>query len=136
MHDPRQPSGIAGWLFVLCAVLLVWHPLAFAAAASSALSALPLRGVPLALTLALRLLVTALGIAAGVALLARRPSAVTLALGALVLSAAADLFVYTTPYFPNNRQPGDTKWFIAASLSYHAAWVGYLLRSARVRNTY
>jgi len=136
MRDPRQPSGVAGWLFVLCALLLVWHPLTFAAAASSALAALPLRGVPLALTLAVRLLATALGVAAAVALLARRPSAVALALVALAVSAATDLFVYTTPYFPNNRPPGDTQWFLAGSLAYHAAWIGYLLRSTRVRNTY
>jgi len=136
MREPRQLSGVGGWLLLLCALLLVWHPLTFAFAASSALAALPLRGVPLALTLAVRLLATALGIAAAVALLARQPSAVALALAALGVSAATDLFVYTTPYFPNNRPPGDTQWFIAASLAYHAAWIGYVLRSARVRNTY
>ncbi|PYR42027.1 MAG: hypothetical protein DMF93_06980 [Acidobacteria bacterium] len=136
MRDPRRVSGIGGWLLLLCALLLVWHPLTFALAASSALNALPLRGLPLALTLAVRLLATALGIAAAVALLARQPSAVALALAALGVSAGTDLFVYTTPFFPNNRLPGDTQWFVAASLAYHAAWIGYLLRSTRVRNTY
>jgi len=136
MRDSRRVSGIGGWLLLLCALLLVWHPLTFALAASSALNALPLRGLPLALTLAVRLLATALGIAAAVALLARQPSAVALALAALGVSAGTDLFVYTTPFFPNNRLPGDTQWFVAASLAYHAAWIGYLLHSTRVRNTY
>jgi len=132
----REARGVGGWLLVLCALLLVWHPVTFAFAAARALDALPLRGVPLALTLAVRLFATALGIAAAVALLARQPSAVSLALAALGVSAATDLFVYTTPYFPSNRAPGDTQWFVAASLAYHAAWIGYLLRSSRVRNTY
>ncbi|HXI29255.1 MAG TPA: hypothetical protein VNG89_12540 [Vicinamibacterales bacterium] len=121
---------------MLCALLLVWHPLNFGLAASSALVALPLRGLPLALILAGRLLVTALGIAAGLALLSRRPAAVRLAAAALIASAAADLFVYTTPYMPSNRLPGDTVWFVAGSLLYHAAWLLYLVRSTRVRNTY
>jgi hypothetical protein len=142
MREPRQPQprdapeGVGGWLLLLCGLLLVWHPLNFAVAASGVLDALPLRGLPLALVLAGRLLVMALGIAAGLALLARRPAAVTLALAAIAASAAADLFIYTTPYMPSNRLPGDTGWYIAASLLYHTAWLLYLVRSTRVRNTY
>jgi len=129
-------SGVGGWLLVLCVLLLVWHPLSFSLVAAQALEALPLRGTPLALVLAGRLLVTAIGIAAGIALLARRPAAVTLAIVALATSAAADLFVYTTPYMPSNRLPGETIWFITGSLLYHGAWLLYLVRSARVRETY
>ena len=114
----------------------MWHPLNFALVAAGALDALPLRGTPLALVLAARLLVTAVGIAAGIALLARRPAAVTLAMAALVLSAGADLFVYTTSYMPSNRLPGDTIWYVAVSLLYHGIWLLYLVRSTRVRNTY
>lgn len=131
-----MPRRVGGWLLVLCLLLLVWHPLNFAIAAAGALEALPLRGTPLALVLAARLLVTAAGIAAGIALLALRPAAVTLAIIALALSAAADLFVYTTSYMPSNRLPGDTIWYVALSLLYHGAWLLYLVRSARVRNTY
>jgi uncharacterized protein DUF2569 len=130
------PTGVGGWLLLLCALLLIWHPLNFAIAAASSLDALRLRGLPLALTLGGRLIVTALGIAAGLALLARRAGAATLAMAALAASAASDLVIYTTPYMPNNRLPGDTRWYIAGSLLYHAAWLLYLVRSARVRNTY
>jgi hypothetical protein len=129
-------NGVGGWLLVLCLLLLVWHPLNFAIAAAGALDALPLRGTPLALVLAARLLVTAFGVAAGIALLALRPAAVTLAIAALALSAASDLFVYTTSYMPSNRLPGDTTWYITLSLLYHGAWLLYLVRSTRVRNTY
>jgi hypothetical protein len=130
------PEGVGGWLLLLCGLLLAWHPLNFALAASTVLDALPMRGLPLALVLAGRLLITALGIAAGIALLARRPGAVGLAFAAIAASAAADLFVYTTPYLPSNRLPGDTVWYVAGSLVYHAAWLLYLVRSARVRNTF
>jgi hypothetical protein len=132
----RSQSGIGGWLLVLCALLLIWHPLNFGLVAAGALEALPLRGTPLALVLAARLLVAAVGIAAGIALLARRPAAVTLAIVALALSAAADLFTYTTSFMPSNRLPGDTGWYVAVTLLYHGAWLLYLVRSARVRETY
>jgi len=130
------PAGVAGWLFVLCLLLLAWQPISLGLAASRVLDELPVRGLPLALVLALRLAVTALGIGAGIALLARRAGAVLLAKTATAASAAADLFVYSTPYYPSNRLPGDTAWYIAASLLYHGILLGYLFRSARVRNTY
>ena len=131
----RSPS-VGGWLLVLCVLLLVWHPLSLGLAASSMLDRLPVRGLPFALVLMLRLIVTALGIAAGLALLARRGAAVALAKVALVASGATDLFVYLTPFYPNNRLPGDTIWYVAASLAYHFIWLAYLFRSTRVRSTY
>jgi len=141
MLEPSQPerlgpTGVRGWLLVLCALLLIWQPLSLGLAASSVLQALPIRGLSLALVLTLRMLVTAIGIAAGLALAARRAAAVTLANVALVASAATDVFVYSTPFYPNNRLPGDTGWFIAISLAYHGIWLMYLLRSTRVRNTF
>jgi hypothetical protein len=104
--------------------------------ASSALDALTIRGLPLALTILMRIGVAAVGIAAGLALVKRRPGAVTLAKAALLLSAAADLFVYTTPHFPNNRTPGTTPVYVAATLAYSGVWLLYLWRSKRVRETY
>ena len=132
----RPASGIGGWLLVLCLLLLVWQPLSLGLIASSVLDALPLHGLPLALTLLGRVLVAALGIAAGLALLGRRAGAVAMARAALVLSAAADVFVYSTPYFPHNRPPGDTTIALVASLAYSAIWLAYLWRSKRVRNTF
>jgi hypothetical protein len=59
-----------------------------------------------------------------------------MAKAALILSAAIDLVVYTSSYFPSNRMPGDTPLYIAASLTYHGIWLAYLFRSRRVKRTY
>jgi hypothetical protein len=133
--EPR-PAGVGGWLLLLCRLLIIFQPLSLAVSAAGALGAVAVRGAPVALVLVLRLLVVALGVAAGRALQAQRSGAVALARVALVVSAATDVFVYTTPYFPSNRIPGDTIYYVVASLAYHAAWLTYLFQSRRVRNTY
>lgn len=117
-------------------MLIVWQPLSLGLVASSALNSLSVRGLPLALVLLGRLVVAAVGVAAGLALWYRRPGAVTLARAALVLSAATDIFVYSTPYFPNNRPPGDSTLILAASLLWYATWLMYLWRSKRVRRVF
>jgi len=132
----RGPEGVGGWLLLLCRLLVVFHPLSLAVTASGALSALPARGTAVALILILRLVVVGFGMAAGRALQTLQPGAVTLATAALLASAATDVFVYTTPFFPNNRPPGDTIYYVIASLAYHGAWLAYLARSRRVRATY
>jgi hypothetical protein len=132
----RDPSPVGGWLGLLCRVLVLWQPLSLALIASSALNSLSVRGVSLALVIVGRLFVAAFGVAAGLSLQRRRPAAVTMARASLVLSAVADVFVYTTPYFPNNRPPGDTTLILTGSLLWYAAWLLYLWRSRRVRNTY
>lgn len=129
-------SGVGGWLLVLCGVLLVWQPVSFGLVAATALEALPVRGTPLALVLAARLLVTAWGIGAGLALAGRRPSGVAMAKASLIASAAMDLFVYATPYFPNNRAPGETPVYAAVSIAWYSGWFVYVSRSRRVRVTY
>ena len=125
-----------GWLLVLCRLLIVFHPLALAVTASNALGALPARGTAVALILILRLAVVGLGMAAGRALQTVQPGAVTLATAALLASGATDVFVYLTPYFPNNRPPGDTPLYVAATLAYHGAWLLYLKRSKRVHTAF
>jgi hypothetical protein len=134
----RSPAlgGIGGWLLVLILLLLVWQPLSLGLVASRVLGSLALHGLPLALILALRLLVVAFGIAAGLALLGRRTAAVTMAKASLMASAAVDVFVYTTPYFPNSRPPGETTIVLGVSLVYYVVWLLYLMRSKRVRNTF
>ena len=129
-------DAIGGWLLVLCRLLIVLHPLLLAITASNALGALPARGAAIALILLLRVAVVGFGMAAGRALQSIQPAAVTLAAAALVASAATDVFVYVTPYFPNNRPPGDTPLYVAATLAYHGAWLLYLKRSRRVRETF
>jgi hypothetical protein len=120
----------------LCRLLVVFHPLSLAITASNAMSALPARGTAVGLILLLRLVVVGFGMAAGRALQTVQTGAVNMARAALVASVATDVFVYATPYFPNNRMPGDTIYYVAATLAYHGAWLAYLSRSKRVRATY
>jgi hypothetical protein len=130
-------EGVGGWLLLLCRLLIVFHPLALAVTASNALGSLSTpRATAVALILILRLAVVGFGMAAGRALQTLQPGAVTLAKAALLASAATDVFVYVTPYFPNNRVPGDTPLYVAATLAYHGAWLLYLLRSKRVQTTF
>jgi hypothetical protein len=138
MNEVSQPApaGIGGWLLILILLLLGWQPLSLGLVASRVLDSLALHGLPLALILALRLLVAAVGIAAGLALLGRRTAAVTMAKASLAASAATDVLVYTTPYFPNSRPPGDTTIVLVVSLVYYFIWLLYLMRSTRVRNTF
>jgi len=140
MPEPHSPEavrvGIGGWLLLLCRLLIVFHPLSLAVTASSVLNAMFIRGASVAIVLILRLVVVAFGVAAGRALQTLRPDAVRFARLALLMSAAADVFVYTTPFFPSNRLPGDTAYYVAASLAYHGAWLAYLARSKRVRMTF
>jgi hypothetical protein len=130
------PSGVGGWLLVLCLLLVGWGPINAALVASTSLPLLAVRGVSLGVGLIVLTLVTAFGVAAGMALFSRRAAAVTLAKASLVLSAAMDLVIYLSSYFPSNRMPNDTPIYVSVSLTYHTAWLVYLFRSRRVRNTY
>lgn len=134
MHDDRERLGtvLAGF----CLLLIVWEPLQLALTVSAALPALDVRGAPLGLVILLRVGVVAFGVAAGLALWARRGPALMMARTAIVLSAATDVFVALTHYFPNNRMPGDTPIYLAATLVYWAGWWCYLRFSRRVERLY
>ncbi|HVH27019.1 MAG TPA: DUF2569 family protein [Vicinamibacterales bacterium] len=137
-HDEvNEPGmGIGGWLALLCLLLLVWRPLNLAVATAGSLGSLTFRGLPMAVVVVAQLLVTGVGVAAGLALMNRRRGAATFAMWSLILSACMDVFVYSTSFLPNRRMPGTTPAFIAASLIYHGVWIAYLSRSKRVRNTF
>jgi hypothetical protein len=134
--EESTPQGIGGWLQVLCRMLILWHPLIYGLTSASAFNAIAVRGPSVALVLVARLLVVAYGIAAGMALQSKRSAAVRLAVTSLALSAAMDVFVYTTPYFPSNRMPGETPLYVAGSVAYYGAWIAYLRRSKRVGRTF
>jgi hypothetical protein len=129
-------TKIRGWLLVLCVLLLVWQPFSLAVTTAGTLDHLSLRGTGLAVVLVARLFAAGLGIAAGLSLFQRTPGAVTIAKASLVCSAAVDVFVYATPYYPNNRPPGDALIVLVVSLIYYGVWLAYLARSKRVRATF
>jgi hypothetical protein len=129
-------TKIRGWLLVLCVLLLVWQPFSLAVTTAGTLGGLSLRGSGLAVVLVARLFAAGLGIAAGLSLFQRQPGAVSIAKASLVFSAAVDVFVYATPFYPNNRPPGDALIVLIVSLIYYSVWLTYLARSKRVRATF
>jgi hypothetical protein len=135
-HAHETPSGVGGWLALLCLLLLVWQPLTLALSTARSLGSLAFRGLPMALVVLAQLVVAGIGVAAGLALMGTHRGAATFAKWALVLSAAMDLFVYATPFLPNRRLPGTTPLFVCASLTYYGIWIAYLSRSKRVRSTF
>ena len=133
--DSRH-SAVRGWLLLLCVLLLVWQPINLSLTTAGRLESLSLRGPGFAIVLIARLFAAALGIAAGLSLLQRKPGAVTIAKASLVFSAAVDVFVYATPWYPSNRPPGDAGFILLASLAYYGLWYAYLTRSRRVAATF
>jgi hypothetical protein len=129
-------NGVGGWLALLCLLLLVYHPVSLALSTAGSLRSLPVRGFPMAIVILVQLMVTGIGVAAGLALMGRRRGAAEFARWSLGLSAMLDLFVYTTPFLPNRRLPGTTPLFAAVSLTYYIVWIAYLSYSRRVRNTF
>jgi hypothetical protein len=136
VNDSQPPDDVGGWLLILCLLLLIGQPINLAVSAARSLSALPTRGLPLALVVVGQLVVAGVGVSAGLALLGRRLGAVTLAKWSLLMSAAMDQFVYATSFLPSNRLPGTTPLYAAGSLVYYGLWLEYLIRSKRVRNIF
>ena len=133
----RSPqSAVRGWLLLLCVLLLVWQPLNLSLTTAGRLENLSLRGPGFAFILVARLFAAGLGIAAGLSLLQRKPGAVTIAKASLVFSAVVDVLIFATPWYPNNRPPGDAAIVLAMSLLYYGLWFAYLTRSRRVGAVY
>jgi hypothetical protein len=112
-------------------LLLAAQPLYAALSIAVGLQSLPVRGAPVAAIMALRAVVAGLSMAAGSELLNGREGGRALALWALGSAAVLDVFVLSTSVYPNNRAPGDTPFYIAATLVYHGAWMAYLTRRGR-----
>jgi len=130
--EEGTPAAVTGWLRVLAMLLTVWEPVSFAAAAAGSFNAIAVRGVPVVLVLILRLCATAACVAAGRALLDRRPSAPSLARIALAVSLAAKVFAAVTPFFPSNRLPGETTVYVVGTVTYYGVWLAYLMVSKHV----
>ncbi len=121
-----------GWLLLFCLLLTVWEPLTLGLLASNVLPRILDRPAAVAI-LIVRLAVTGLGVAAGIALAAGRPHGVAMAKLSLVLSIVTLVLILWTPYFPRNAVPGSEGQTLILSLAYNAAWYAYLERSEQVR---
>jgi hypothetical protein len=124
----RRPTG---WLFTLCVLLCFWEPANLALSASADIGAIVVGRAGHPLFLVLRLLVAAVGIAAGLAIWNRRARAPALAKIALALSASTAVVRYG--WFPGNVPPGMRLPLALLFVGYNAAWFLYLVRwSARI----
>jgi len=128
-----QSATLGGWLLLLSRVLLIYQPLNLAVSAATALNSLPTRGPRVLVAIAVRVLGAAVSVAAGLALTNRQPHAVRLTQIALLVSMACDVFIDTTSFYPNNRPPGDTPFYVAATVAVHLAALLYVSRSKRAQ---
>ena len=119
---------------MLCAFLLLWQPVSVGLAASADLDAVMIRGFAAMAILFIRLVVTAVGVGAGLALLGRRQGAVAFARLSLLASAATDLFIYLTPFYPSHRAPGETPLWIAGTIIVYGGWLAYLTFAPRAHD--
>src|SRR5436190_14197792 len=125
---------IRGWLLLLCGLLTVWSPAALAIVAASQLAN---RASPTAelVLLAIRLIVTGVGVAAGMALWHKRPGAVRLAKTSLALSGVEAVARLSTRYGLSESPPGTRLPLAISLIVFNAAWYLYLEKSRRVRAT-
>jgi hypothetical protein len=122
-----------GWLFLLCAVLLVWPPLTFAVEAASTLPTLGMRGVVGGLELAAHGIVAAVSVAAGWSLWQGGPAGPMLARVAIAAGGVAGVQSLYWSVLPSNVFPSDRLALAALMLAHACAWLVYLQRSKRIR---
>lgn len=129
--EARRPKPDGSIPLVLLAIILAaWEPLNLALFVAPRVSSIAMRGWEAVALVVARVLVAALGIAAGMALWRRAPGAVPLASAALVLSALAAAVTLGTSILPTNLPPGDAPFWIALVAIHNGAWLVYL-RSCR-----
>ena len=127
---------VRGWLLLLCVLLAIWNPAALAVVAAGRVGGpVPVSSIELAL-IAVRLVVTGIGVAAGMALWHKRVGAVRLAKASLVLSAIEAAGRLSTRVGLAAAPPGTRLPLAIALILFNAAWYLYLEKSRRVRATY
>ncbi len=132
----RQTSGVNGWLFILCLFLTVWNPAIVALRLATSVANLSAQTTLSLVLLAVRLVVTSVGVAAGFSLWLRRPWAVQLAKTALILVALEAVIRLSTRMGLSETPPGTRLPLAVFMIVHSAAWYLYLRTSRRVRATY
>ena len=127
---------VRGWLLLLCILLTAWNPATLAVVVASRVGT-PAGMATLALVLlGVRLVVTSIGVAAGLALWHKRPGAVPFAKVSLMLSGVEAVGRLSTRVGLSEAPPGTRLPLALAVILYNAAWYVYLEKSRRVRATY
>lgn len=127
---------VRGWLLLLCFLLTVWNPGTLALVLASAIENVPPPSNVELMLLVLRLVVTGVGVAAGVALWNKRVGAVRLAKVALISFAIEAMGRLSTRTGLSQFPPGTRVPVALAIVAFNGAWFLYLAKSNRVRATY
>src|SRR4029450_6722629 len=117
------------WLPLLARLMTLYQPIVIGLLTSRAVGSLAIRGREVLVLLLVRVLVTAFGVGAGLALKGRHARSIGLGKTSLLLSGVTELFIVLTPSFPNRRGPGETPIWVAGILIYFGGWFAYLMRS-------
>jgi hypothetical protein len=129
----QRGATSARWLLVLARLMMLYQPIVIGLLTSRTLDSLAVRGREVLVLLLVRVLVTAFGVAAGLALWRHHARAIGLAKVSQLLTGATELLIVLTPSFPNSRGPGETPIWVAGILIYFGGWFVYLMRSTRGR---
>lgn len=124
------------WILLLIFILTIWNPATLALHAASTVSTMESRsGLSLALVGA-RLIITSIGVAAGIALWLKRPGALWLAKLALVLFAIEAVVRLSSRVDIGSAPPGTRLPLAIFIIVHNGAWYLYLQRSRRIRDVY
>jgi hypothetical protein len=135
LSHPPLP-GLGGWILLLIFILTIWNPATLALNAASAVWNIGTRATVSLAFLAARLIITSIGVAAGIALWLRRPGAVSLAKIALVLFVVEAIARLWSRADLGNAPPGTRLPLALFIILHNAAWYAYLQISGRVRAAY
>ena len=127
---------VRGWLLLLCVLLAVVNPATLAVVAAWRVGSGVAPSTLVLTLLAIRLAVTSVGVAGGMALWHKRAGAVPLAKASLVLSAIEAAGRLSTRVGLSETPPGLRLPTALAVILFNAAWYFYLEKSRRVRATY
>jgi hypothetical protein len=130
---PDSGRGPGIWIFLLCAYLLLWVPLNFAALAQNAVPSLGYRGPIAIVELAAHAIATMLAALAGWMLWVRNPAARRFAVAAIALNALVGLQTLSASALPHDISPGSVLPLGALTVVHAGAWIVYLARSRRLQ---
>jgi hypothetical protein len=121
-----------GLVLLLCAYLMVWVPLTFAAELFGTLPSLAMRGVPALLELSIHAVIALFSVIGGWLVWIRPQAAWPMAGAAVVVSSAAALQSLFWTALPRNVAPGEKLPFAVLVIVNAAIWLA-LIGAARRR---
>jgi hypothetical protein len=131
-----ERPGIPLWILPLVFILTIWNPATLALQASSMVWNIGTRSTLSIVFLTARLIITSVGVAAGLALWLRRPGAVSLAKLSLILFGTEAVVRLSSRVDLGSAPPGTRLPLAVFIILHNAAWYLYLQLSRRVRTAY